>query len=463
MINVEERLVPLISDRLKALRLTHGKTMDNVSNKSSVSRIEKGKKLGNTNFISNTVLLDYTTTFNLSPKEIIFGQEEDIEELVRDIFYTLFYNIKRQDLVKYSHLYNNVTDTVQTAQKAMISLAEMFAEYNKQRYNFFKTSDSSMDSLCKSLDHYYGHIGKFTNPARDFRQEPVNALTVIDCIDMADKVWMICNQKVLNSYTEIVINHLFRSSEPFIYSSINALTDSWIEQHLCKLIIPEIVSKMKSNTLFNLGLLTKYLLQNFIQEKLPTSFQTTIPIKITRPKEVTLKINNHEQFSDNPLTDTQMKQKYLLLAKAQTMINIGNMPDDAFIAKLALNNITIETKVAEEFTREEPIDSVIDRVISAKFNGPTTQEFATFEESPIFKINGTLTHDELDSAFTTWHEDTHFKNQSIPGYFSNNSQIMYRMQERLNANIFSMVDDIVHIQNNALKLLTEEDLLYFAK
>ncbi|GHU36341.1 hypothetical protein FACS1894193_13510 [Bacilli bacterium] len=79
MVDLETLLILKISQRCKALRESYGFTMENLSDKSAVSRIEKGIIPKSGNFITDTVLSDYVTAFNKTPEEIIFGSEVVID------------------------------------------------------------------------------------------------------------------------------------------------------------------------------------------------------------------------------------------------------------------------------------------------------------------------------------------------------------------------------------------------
>ncbi|HAP3794707.1 TPA: hypothetical protein IUT64_001334 [Enterococcus faecalis] len=158
-------------------------------------------------------------------------------------------------------------------------MAEMFAEYNFQRYNFLKSGEVAMDTINKKMDTYLSVGGIFFNRERDFRSTPINEDTVIDFLDMEEKLWLMCKEKMIRSFKTNVISPLF---EDFTYSTINSAVSLWITKSFYEDIVPSVVEKMKSNSIFKLGLLSKQLLQDFIIEDLPESFQKTVPIKTTR-------------------------------------------------------------------------------------------------------------------------------------------------------------------------------------
>ncbi|MGL4696697.1 helix-turn-helix domain-containing protein [Enterococcus larvae] len=76
MIDLETMLIPSISERCKILRESYNLKREQISDKAVISRIEKGVCPKSGNFITETVLLDYANVFDLSPEEIIFGNQE---------------------------------------------------------------------------------------------------------------------------------------------------------------------------------------------------------------------------------------------------------------------------------------------------------------------------------------------------------------------------------------------------
>lgn len=266
---------------------------------------------------------------------------------------------------------------------------------------------------------------------------------------------------MISSFNTNLIPSLF---EHFTYSTINSRISLWISKGLCADIVPAVIEKMKSNSIFKLGLLSKQLIQDFLKEDLPESYQQTIPIKTTRDGGISITIGSPAEKKDRKLTDSELKKQMRLHKIAMRMAQSDEHPNDELLAEFEKYGIFFKEKPKEEYIIEEDIDSVITRVISSKYNGRTKNNRPMIEEgSPIFKVPKNISNEEMDALYMSWYEDTHFQNQVIPGYFTNNSQIGHRLQELLNEDILSMVESIIHMQNNLLLFLTEEDLLEFAK
>ena len=461
MINLEKMLIQSISVRCKELRKSYGLKMEQISDKAVISRIEKGICPKSGNFITQTVLTDYINVFDLSSEELIFGYPEELEETLEWLFNRIFFSIRQKDLVTDANLYRNVDRVSIISQKAVLSMAEMFAEYNLQRYNFIRSDEVFMDSVNKEMDKDLSMGNRVFNIERDFRIKPINEATVIDSRDMAEKLWLICKEKIIRSFKTNVISPLF---EDFTYSTINSAVSLWITKNFCEDIVPSVIEKMKSNSIFKLGLLSKQLLQDFIKEDLPESYQQTVPIKTTRKASTKIIIGRNGTKNNQKFSVNEYKKQQRLLEIVIDMIKNDERPDPELLAELEKFDIFIEEHPKEEFIREENIDSVISRVISSKYNGRTKTYRPIIESnSPIFEVPNNISNEMIDKLFKRWYEDTHFDNQTIPGYFTNNSQIGNRLQEHLNNDILTMIESIIYIQNNLLLFLTEEDLLTFAK
>lgn len=449
MFDLQTMLIPKIAERCRLLREENGLRMEDISDKASISRIEKQTLPASGNFITETVLSDYKTTFDCSYQEIIFGSQEELEVLLNEMFDDLFRTIKYKALATHATSYK--LSTIYTdAQEAMISMAELFAEYNLQRYHFSKTDDLIMDNVTKTLDKPILVGDQWINIQRDWRKKPINEETVIDCWGMAEKMWFMCKEKMVRSFQIHVISPLFES---FAFKAINPSTTRWIKQEVCNRLIPEVVTKLKSNTIFKLGQLVKQLIQEFINDELPESFQTTVPLKRMRTETIQLRSNN---FNTHKLTKEQLNEQTQLWAQSVLLASNNMLPDPKLAKKLADVGIIVELLPEEMLIEEVDIDDLLARALSSRKNGPTKNKPLGFEleESPIMHSSDFHSFEE---------ENLHFDNQQIPGYFTNNSQFIQRLQEHLNEAILSSVEDYIHLQNNLLNLLREEDLVTFAK
>lgn len=466
MIDLEKKLVTKVSERCKKLRTSSTYRQDDIADKASISKIENGKYKSGDNFITGTVLEEYSTTFNISKEEIIFGKEDEFEELLLDFFFDLFRLISRRDLSEdmnnpkyYREGAFDVLDI--EIQRAVISLANSFAEYNLQYYNFLKTDEEFMDCVDKDLDQYFYIDGKSVNFVRDFRNKPINEDIVIDQSDMGEKIWLICKEKFIRSFKAGVVLNLF---DDFKYSSINNEVNKWIKGQFIQIIVPELVEKLKSNSILKIGYMVKNLIDDFLNEDLSESFQTTIPLQIRRPKYYNLSIQNNASFHN--LSEDERKKRDQLFNEALELHRSGKMLDlkTEELEKYEHYGIYFREVPETIKTREVDIDAVINQAIVSKSLHKTKAELRPIiEESPIIKISDFNSEEEIMEFYDDWYDSTHFTNTNIPGYLTNNSQISHRWQQRLNKEIRESIENFIVIQNNLLRLLTEEELIKFGK
>ncbi|SEN16240.1 hypothetical protein SAMN04487786_3303 [Paenisporosarcina quisquiliarum] len=453
MIDLEAYLIPKIAERCKILRMNIGFPMERMSDKASISRIEKGVVPKSGNFITETVLFDYTNVFDKAPEEIIFGSSEEFEETLEWLFTKLFRLIRIKDLTTDSDLYRGLDNIDIESQKAVLSMAETFAEFNIKRYNFLKSDEKYMDNVSKDLDCQLWIGGEFVNLERDFRKTPINEETVIDIFDMRDKMWLMCRTKFISSFRVEIIDNILRD---FKYSNINSKVRQWIIQQFNKVIVPDAVAKLKSNMIFKIGFMVKNLIDEFLDEDLSISFQNTIPLQITKAKHYELNINSIDL---SKLSEAEKNERVELILEVMRTMQKGEIQD----AKLLRYGINFREVPEAISTKEVEIDDVINRAINTRGIGRTLKDPPMFEESPIFVTSDINPQDSIKAAVEDWYDNKHFKNQNIPGYLTNNSQIIQRLQERMNKDINESIDKFIDIQNNLLKLLTDEELMNFSK
>ncbi|MGL9970973.1 helix-turn-helix domain-containing protein [Enterococcus sp. DIV1420a] len=437
-----ELLIEKIAQRCKKLRLDRGFKMEAISDKAAISRIEKGIVPKSGNYMTATVLFDYVHIFDKSPAEIIFGTAAELENVLCELFYELFFTIMMKDLTSHAYLYHTSYQTAIEAQTAVLSLAEMFAEYNFQRYHFLQLEDKFMDDFCKKNDVYYRENGKLINPERDRRSAPINEATVIDFTDMASKMWWMCQDKMITSFQAEVMDTLF---DDFNFSTINTTVNQWINQQFNKVIVPNVIKKLRSNTIFKLGLIVQNMIKEFLDENLTDSFQTTVPVKTTYNDSFYISSNNFHKFTDHPLSDAEVEEKMKLIDLANEMALADKIPDQALAKKFDKYGITYKKVDGKAYMNEVDIDALINQALTSRRNGITRNDKYKFKHSSEF----------YDTLF--------YHNKIIPGYLTNNSQIMQRLQEHLNKNIIESINIFIHLQNNLLQFLSPEELLLFAK
>lgn len=459
MIDLESYLIPKISERCKTLRAKKGYNMEIFGDKAAVSRIEKSKNVASGNFISEVMLYNYANMIDVSPQEIIFGGDNEIEECLEDLFYKLFGLITRRNLEKDMSFYKEgiFDDLDIEIQKSVMTLANAFAEYNYQRYNFLKIDEPFMRVISKDLDKMFIVKGKLINLARANITEPINENTVID-LGIFEKAWLIVKEKFILSFKSEVIDNLFND---FKFTNINGKTNQWIKQQFIKVIVPNVVIKLKSNSIFKIGYMVQNLIDEFLDEDLPTSYQKTIPIQIKRNKYTRFTLDGVNYQS---LSKEKEKEFEELYTKIQERMFSGKNLDDIPQEKLSEFGFHLDEIPEFRSTKEVQIDDLIDRAMSKRNEWRVKANSGMrIEQGPIVKTDDFSSFQEMDEFFDDYFDDVHFTNQSVPGYLTNNSQISIRLQQRFNVDIHETIERFIDTQYLLLKLLTEQELLRFVK
>ena len=434
---------------------------DDIADKGAISRIENAKYSPGDNFISHTVLESYELAFNVTKEEIIFGSAQELEELLFDFFDDMFRLVARRDLTVDLDRYKKgaFSPLDIKLQKAVISLANYFAEYNLQRYNFLKTDELFMDCVNKQWDKTVFIGDKPYNIGRICYTGPINEDTVIDIDDMEEKLWLICCEKFTLSFRNYLKNNLFNN---FKYSSLNKTIYQWVDEEFINIIVPEIAKKLKSNSIFKIGILVHNLIDDFLNEDLPESYQTTIPLQIERPAGFEIGIDNDlERYHIDTVEQQQERAKII-----DTLMRTGKVLDatEEEIESYNKLGIQIERRPEHIETKEVDIDAIIDQAIISRNWGKTTSlPLPSIEMGPIVKTSDFDSFEDMRKFYDDWFDFTHFTHINIPGYFTVNSQIINRWQSRLNVEVREAMETFIIIQNNLLRLVTKDELRRFSK
>lgn len=459
--NFETELVESISNRCCNLRNNSSFNQDDIADKGAISRIENAKYSSGDNFISHTVLESYELAFDMTKEEIIFGTNHELEELLFDFFVDMFRLVARRDLdVDLDRYKKGVFSPLDIKlQKAVISLANYFAEYNLQRYNFLKTEELFMDCVNKQWDKTIFVGGKPYNIGRAGYTGPINEETVIDIDDMEEKLWLICCEKFTLSFRNYMENKLFNN---FKYSSMNKIIYQWVDEEFINVIVPEIAEKLKSNSIFKIGILVHNLINDFLNDDLPESYQTTIPLQIKRPGGFDIGIDNDLKRYNIDTTEKQQERAKII----DTLVGTDKVlkATDEEIESYKKLGIKIEERPNHLEIKEVDIDTIIDQAIVSRNWGKTTSlPTPSIEVGPIVKTSDFESFEDMRKFYDDWFDFTHFTHVNIPGYFTVNSQITNRWQSRLNMEVKEAMETFIIIQNNLLRLVTEEELQRFSK
>ncbi|HHJ7009506.1 TPA: XRE family transcriptional regulator, partial [Streptococcus pyogenes] len=155
-----------------------------------------------------------------------------------------------------------------------------------------------MDTFHKKDDIDVWVGGKSYNPARSFRNNPINELTVIDFEEMADILLLMLRDNLIRSFEINVCNTLFeldKNGEPttFNLDKIDSIINKWWSENVSTEIIPNLIKKLRENPLFNIGFMVNDILERMYKEDIPKSYLTSVPLVISKKARSTLSIKSN--------------------------------------------------------------------------------------------------------------------------------------------------------------------------
>lgn len=287
----EENYSQEIPTRIKNLRKKHNITQSELGNAGQVSQVESGKRP-----ITSSMLVYLNALTASSYTYIVFGE---LDEFIENLFHYFFSSILYRDLEAVDeNLYSFMSDDLISIQSSCLSIAKTFANFNIQRKRFMISTETEMDTFHKKDDIDVWVGGKSYNPARSFRNNPINELTVIDFEEMADILLLMLRDNLIRSFEINVCNTLFeldKNGEPttFNLNKIDSIINKWWSENVSTEIIPNLIKKLRENPLFNIGFMVNDILERMYKEDIPKSYLTSVPLVISKKARSTLSIKSN--------------------------------------------------------------------------------------------------------------------------------------------------------------------------
>ena len=250
MLDLEKILRKLIARRFRDLR---GDTPYELisSQRGNISRIERGLNADSGNFVSATLLDEYSNYFGISKAELVFGDDGEIENTLCFMFLQIY---------------------VQIIPKVKVS-------YMKFPFKPEEFQDDISPDIYEKFREIFIIFGDYYRWYK-VRKYDDNSDKDIDVVSMFKIVWALLNKKIISSFKLYVITEFFNDSEPkFNFNQINAKFNLWYAKHFVNSIIPEALSKLQTDSIFKMGFMVKDLIDNFIEVDLPESYLEDVPLE----------------------------------------------------------------------------------------------------------------------------------------------------------------------------------------
>ncbi|HEM3548872.1 helix-turn-helix domain-containing protein [Streptococcus suis] len=467
----EEYYSDKLPPRLTKLREKHKLTQTDVGNASQISQIEKGKRP-----ITNSILYDFKDRTGLSYTDIIFG---NLKDFVEDLFYHCFSTILFKDFSMpiSNEVYTFKSSEYTQIQKSCLELAKTFANFNIQRKNFNESDELEMDIFHKAddLNIITGDIS--FNPARSFREKLINEEIVIDFIEMFDILWLMLQDKLVQSFEINICTSLFELDEnefphKFRLDDIDPLVNKWWSSSVSSEIIPNLIKKLKENPLFNIGFMVNDVLERMYKENIPKSYLTSVPLVISKKARTTFaySMTGNQQIDKAKFKQISNEYNQLLLqGKDITELNQKYSREE-----LKRNGFSIHKSEDIKLTEERTFDEIINWVTNPYSTRPIQERHSIQLETTKFSLEDKKRIEalasqgisDIDLANLVDLYDINLDNpdvsRHIEGLLTNNSQVTYYFQEQLNEELLSMALALDKVQQAFIRLLDKEEITKFA-
>lgn len=401
MLDLEKILRKLIARRFRDLR---GDTPYELisSQRGNISRIERGLNADSGNFVSATLLDEYSNYFGVSKAELVFGDDGEIENTLCFMFLQIY---------------------VQIIPKVKVS-------YMKFPFKPEKFQDDISPDIYEKFREIFIIFGDYYRWYK-VRKYDDNSDKDIDVVSMFKIVWALLNKKIISSFKLYVITEFFNDSEPkFNFNQINAKFNLWYAKHFVNSIIPEALSKLQTDSIFKMGFMVKDLIDNFIEVDLPESYLEDVPLE-----EFLLPVKSyHFNFKEN-LSDEEIMKVSAEIVKMTSRDNTINSLEDIkrineemFFTEFDF--ITDESTPFVNGTRRVNANSLLDSIL--------------------------MTPDIFDRF-----HDLNSNERKIPGLLSTNSQASKLFQFKVNEVYLQQIDELVRFQNIYINLIKWDELETF--
>ena len=322
MLDLEKILRKLIARRFRDLR---GDTPYELisSQRGNISRIERGLNADSGNFVSATLLDEYSNYFGVSKAELVFGDDGEIENTLCFMFLQIY---------------------VQIIPKVKVS-------YMKFPFKPEEFQDDISPGIYEKFREIFIIFGDYYRWYK-VRKYDDNSDKDIDVVSMFKIVWALLNKKIISSFKLYVITEFFNDSEPkFNFNQINAKFNLWYAKHFVNSIIPEALSKLQTDSIFKMGFMVKDLIDNFIEVDLPESYLEDVPLE-----EFLLPVKSyHFNFKEN-LSDEEIMKVSAEIVKMTSRDNTINSLED-------IKRITDESTPFVNGTRRVNANSLLDSIL----------------------------------------------------------------------------------------------------
>ena len=408
MINFEQILIPSIASRFKELRNNKGRKLQpeiiSYGQKSAILRLEKASVPKSGNFVSDRLLEDYVDYFKVTKEHLIFGKQKELELQLFRLFFTIFVHFTPDEFDDFLYKFKSIG---QPNKKVLESFEELL--------------------------YVFGDFGRWYKIKRF--EEELAPTEVIDYESIFKIFWLLSKETIMSSFQSDVIQNIIDESgkEKFIFTKINTEVDRWLKNKIAKFIFPNMIKKLKSDSVFKIGFMVKNLIDEFLVDNLTPDYHTKIPMKRYIPPMPSYDF----QFKGNESQEDLRKivDEWVRMQEDFYKLNESTMSNEE------------KFKIIEEKKYFEGIDQITD----------TSTPFINDEQV-------VYAEEFLDSVLNQPRGDGYIDHrlnrveQKIPGMLQENNKAQKLFQEKINKMTLSLIDELVDYQNTFISCIEWKEL-----
>ena len=241
-------------------------------------------------------------------------------------------------------------------------------------------------------------------------------------------------KKIVRSFEEKVIYLIFNEpDEKFHFNRINEKFNKWLLTDFANIIVPEIVEKLKSNSIFKMGFMVKTLIDEFLVFELPSSYLKDIPLEEFYPPVKSFHFHLEEKDRTDENLNQMASEMFRFLSQKKENMSIEDLKkldEESYFQ--GVSGVTDQSQPFIDGTRKVSAEAFLNHVIS--------------------------TPDLFDSI-----HELNRKERKIPGILTVNSHASNLLQIKISEVIESMIDDLVRYQNIFINCIKGNELEDFAK
>lgn len=256
----------------------------------------------------------------------------------------------------------------------------------------------------------------------------------IDYCSMHTILVILMRKKLVQSFYKHVVDPTFDELDgKFHFNRINDKFNRWLLNEFVLTLVPDLLDKLESNSIFKMGFMVKSLIDKFLAHTYPPSFLEDIPLEEFFPpqKRYSFKLTE-EDISDENVTE-MVNELFRLMGQNKNITSIEDLErlsDEQFFD--GISGVTDHSQPFINGTRVVSVEDFLKHVLSMP------EVFDRFHK--------------LDS-----------NERKIPGVLTVNSHAANLLQQCINVIIEEIINDLVRFQNIFINCIKWDELEEFAK